>query len=194
MRLLPNDFPVNPESTVDAVELVEYGDFTCPQCRQSREVLNTVLNTFKGQITYTFHYFPNYRSELSSLAALAAEAARRQGQFWSMYNALFIQSHINHTTLSRLAACLGLNHNQFENDLADEQLRHCIEADQREGYRLGVTKTPTLFVAGQQFYGKLTQSRLFPIICSQLAHNARHVLSTVDTHSGTIYWGKWEWE
>ncbi|GAB3220432.1 DsbA family protein [Spirosoma arcticum] len=193
MNLLPNDIPVNPGSTVDAVDLVEYVDFTCPRCRQSREVVNTVLNTFKGQITYTFHYFPKYRSELSLLAALATEAARRQGQFWPMYHALFKQSPVNQAALSTLATCLGLNHNRFVNDLADEQIRHCIEADQQEGYRLGVTKTPALFVAGQQFHGKLTQSRLFPIIRSHLAQYARHVLSTVDLHSGTIYWGKGEW-
>ena len=193
MNVLPDDFPVNPESTVNAIELVEYGDFTCQRCRQSRTLVNTVLSTFKGQVTHTFHYFPNGRSEPSILAALAAEAARRQGQFWPMYHALFNQSPVSQTTLSTLATYLGLNHNQFVNDLADEQLRHGIEADQQEGYRLGVTKTPTLFVAGRQFHGKLTQARLFPVIRSHLSHHARPVLSTVDSASGTIYWSMGEW-
>ncbi|GAB3768572.1 hypothetical protein GCM10028818_03230 [Spirosoma horti] len=74
-----------------------------------------------------------------------------------------------------------------------EPLRLRIEADQQEGHRLGVTKTPTLFVGGQQFHGKLTQSRLLSIIGSHLSHSKRPILSKVDAASGTIYWGKGEW-
>ncbi|GAB2591008.1 hypothetical protein GCM10027190_44520 [Spirosoma areae] len=110
-----------------------------------------------------------------------------------MFQALFTQPAINRTTLSILAIYLGMNYNQFIKDLDDEQLRLCIETDQQEGHRLGVTNTPTLFVGGQQFHGKLTQSRLTSIIRSHLSRSNRSILSKVDSASGTICWGKGEW-
>lgn len=91
------------------VELMEFGDFTCTRCRQSRELIHTVLRQFEGQLTYTYRHFPARRNEAAILASLAGEAARRQGQFWPMYQALFTQPTINRTTVSMLAIHPGLN-------------------------------------------------------------------------------------
>lgn len=193
MNSLANKFSIHAGPLADSVELIEFGDFACFRCRRQRDLLATILNTFEGQVTYSFRHFPNNRSEPSNLASLAAEAARRQGCFWPMFEALFTQPTISRTTLSILALYLGMNYNQFIEDLDDEQLRLPIEADLREGYRLGVTKTPTLFVGGQQFHGKLTHSRLIPIVRSHLSRSIRPILSKVDAASGTIYWGRGEW-
>jgi protein-disulfide isomerase len=192
MHSLPNEFSTDIHSPGNAVELIEFVDFACTRCRSIRQLLHTVFDTFNGQLTYSFHYFPNRRSEASTLAALAAEAARRQGYFWPMFQALFTQPTINRTTLSILAIYLGMNYNQFIEDLEDDELRLCIEADQEESHRLGVTKTPTLFVGGQQFHGRLTPSRLIPIVRAHLSRSNRPILTKVDATSGTIYWGKGE--
>lgn len=193
MNSLPNKLSTHTSPLADTIELLEFGDFACSRCRGIRELLDTVFNTFTGQLTYTFCHFPNHRSESSALAALAVEAARRQGCFWPMFQALFTQPTINRTTLSILAIYLGMNYNQFSKDLDDEQVRLRVEADQQEGHRLGVTKTPTLFVGGQQFHGKLTQARLSSVIRSHLSRSTRPILSKVDAASGTICWGKGEW-
>ncbi|WP_020603193.1 DsbA family protein [Spirosoma spitsbergense] len=193
MNSLPNNFTNYTSPLADTIELMEFGDFTCSRCRGIRELLDTVFNAFPGQLTYTFYHFPNHRTEVSTLAALATESARRQGCFWPMFQALFTQLIINRTTLSILAIQLGMNYNQFIDDLDDEQLLLRIEDDQQEGHRLGVTKTPTFFVGGQQFHGKLTHSRLSSIIRSHMNRCTRPILSKVDTASGTIYWGKGEY-
>lgn len=193
MNSPPNNFLTRNTPPAETVELLEFGDFACSKCRGIRHLLDTIVNAFAGQLTYTFCHFPNQRSESSALAAQAAEAARRQGYFWPMVRALFGQTTINHTILSNLATSLGLNYNQFFDDLTNEQVQQRIEADQQEGYRLGVTKTPTLFVGGQQFHGKMTQSRLSSIIRSQLGRSNRPILTKVDLASGTIYWGQSEW-
>ena len=99
---------------------------------------------------------------------------------------------ITRTTLSLLAISLGLQYRQFLNDLGDKELHHRIEADRREGHQLGVRTTPTFFVGGQRFYGKLTHSRLAPIIHSHLSRNAQPILSKVDVSNGVIYWGRGE--
>lgn len=193
MHSPPNRFPTDSISPGNAVQLIEFGDFACAHCRNIRQVLDTVFDTFSGQLTYSFHYFPKYQSEASTLAAVSAEAARRQGCFRPMFQALFTQPTINRTTLSLLAISLGMNYNQFMEDLDDDELRLRIQADQEEGYRLGVSKTPTLFVGGQQFHGKLTQSRLIPIVRAHLSRSCRPILTKVDSANGTIYWGQGEW-
>ncbi|WP_020604586.1 DsbA family protein [Spirosoma spitsbergense] len=193
MNSRSNHFFTNAGPLADTIELMEFGDFACSQCRSIRQHIITVFDAFNDRLTYTFYHFPNHLSESSVLAALAAEAARRQGCFWPMFQALFTQPTINRTTLSILAVYLGMNHNQFLDDLDDEHLQLRIETDQQEGHRLGVIKTPTLFVGGQQFHGKLTQSSLSSIIRSQLSRNRQPILSKVDSESGTIYWGKSEW-
>ena len=187
-----NNFPADMGGPTDTVELTEFGDFTCTQCRQNRALLTSVLSTFNGQVRYNYRHFPNDQREASKMAAVAAEAARRQGQFWPMYQALFTQPTINRTTLSMLAIHLGLQYPQFLIDMEDEALYNRVEADQREGDWLGVTNTPTLFVNGQRFHGKLTLSRLSPIIQSHLNRYTQHVLSKVDIANGMIYWGRGE--
>ncbi len=193
MHSLPNKFPADTSPLLDTVELMEFGDFACPRCRRNRDLFHTVLTAFEGQISYTYRHFPNDQSEMSRLAALAAEAARRQGNFWPMAQALFTQPTITRTTVSIVAIYLGMNYSHFLDDLGDEHLWQRIEADRREGYRLGVTTTPTLFIGGQQFHGKLTQSRLIPIIRSHLNRCTQPVLSKVDPANGTVYWGLGDW-
>ena len=174
------------------VELIEFGDFTCGQCRRSRALLTSVLSTFDGRVRYTYRHFPNDRCEAAVMAALAAEAARRQEQFWPMYQALFTLPAITRTTLSVLAIRLGLQYQQFLTDLDDEGLYHRIEADRQDGLQLGVMTTPALFVDGHRFYGKMTLSRLTPLIQSHLSRQVQPVLSKVDVTRGVIYWGRGE--
>jgi protein-disulfide isomerase len=190
MNLPSNKYPAGMDGWVGVVELTEFGDFTCAHSRQHRALLTTILETFGGRIRYTYRHFPNPRNEAAMLAAVAAEAARRQDYFWPMCQALFTQPAISRTMLSLLSIQLGLNYNQFLNDLDDAQLWHHIEADRCEGYRLGVTTTPTLFIGGQRFHGKLTESRLTPIIHSHLDRVHQSILSRVDIANGIIYWGQ----
>ena len=192
MNSIATNFLADMGGAEPTVELVEFGDFTCGQCRRSRTLLMSVLSAFDGRARYTYRHFPNDRCEASGMAALAAEAARRQEQFWPMYQALFTLPTITRTTLSVLAIRLGLQYHQFLTDLDDEDLHDRIEADRREGHQLGVMTTPTFFIDGQRFYGKMTLSRLAPIIDSHLSLYARPVLSKVDVVKGMIYWGRGE--
>ncbi|WP_338877403.1 thioredoxin domain-containing protein (plasmid) [Spirosoma sp. SC4-14] len=192
MDSITNNFLADMGHPTPTVELTEYGDFTCAHCRRSRPLLASILTAFDGRVRYTYRHFPNERCEASVMAAVAAEAARRQGQFWSMYEALFAQPTITRSTVSILAIHLGLHYHQFLADLDGEELHHRIEADRCEGQQLGVMTTPTFFVGGQRFYGKLTQSRLAPIVHAQVSQYAQPVLSKVDIANGMIYWGRGE--
>ena len=192
MDSIVNNFLADRGGPTPTVELTEFGDFTCAQCRRSRASLASILTEFDGRVRYTYRHFPANQCEASVMAAVASEAARRQGQFWLMYQALFTQPTITRLSLSTLGITLGLQYHQFLNDLDDEELHYRIEADRREGQQLGVMTTPTFFVGGQRFYGKLTHSRLAPIIHSHLNRWDQPVLSKVDVSTGLIYWGRGE--
>ena len=77
------------------VELTEFGDFKCFQSRSIRKLVDTVVASFKGHISYRYRYWPDTTNTQSLLAAVALEAAKRQGQFGPMYEALLTQPTVN---------------------------------------------------------------------------------------------------
>ncbi|QMW04866.1 DsbA family protein [Spirosoma foliorum] len=141
-------------------------------------------------IVYSYRHFPDLASDQSLLAAVATEAARRQGKFWPMYSALFTQPLINCASLIGLASALELEQIQFLHDLLDDQLYNQIKTDWRLGHLSGVRSSPTLFIGGQQFHGKLTQARLAPIIQFHLNHFRPSVLNVVDQKGGLVHWSR----
>ncbi|QHV96640.1 DsbA family protein [Spirosoma endbachense] len=171
-----------------SVEIIEFGDFTCPQSRSIRKLIDTVLSLFTNQLSYSYHHFPIRQGDQSLLAAVAAEAARRQGKFVLMSQGLFSLTSITCSTLSTLALQIGLDQQQFFDDLLDDRLYDLIKVDWKAGVSLGVNATPTVFVGGQQFHGKLTVARLVPIIRSHLQQIGKPALSSVDKNQGIIYW------
>lgn len=144
-----------------------------------RKLMEAIVSSFEGRVMHHYRYYPNPDNGESLLAALALEAARRQGQFRPMYTALLTQSAVNCSTLMAQAFELDLDQPQFLSDLMSDDVHGVIKADWQAGYALSVVHTPTIFVNGHRFHGKLTLSKLMPIIrfytdCSDKA------LSTLD--------------
>ncbi|MBD2757250.1 DsbA family protein [Spirosoma validum] len=190
MNAIFDTFPVSTDSVTGAVELVEYGDALCYGSQHIRKAICNILDQFQGQpFTYSYRHYPNPANDQSLLAAMATEAAKRQGKFWLMHNALFIQPLINCSVLAALASALELDLSRFLHDLVDDSLYDLIKTDWRIGYQLGVRYPPTLFIGGQLFHGKPTQARLAPIVQSHLSHFRLSVLNTVDQKSGVVHWG-----
>lgn len=146
------------------VELTEFGDFTCFQSREIRKLIDTVVESFKGHLSYRYCYLPDPDNTQSLLAALALEAAKRQGQFGPMYRVLLTQPTVNCVALYNQAKTLRLDTHQFMQDLLDESSHNILKEDWQMGYELGVRNTPAIFINGHRFYGKFTLSRLIPFV------------------------------
>ena len=87
-------------------------------------------------------------------AAIASEAANRQGKFWEYHDKLFAnQSKLSPEDLKQHARDLGLNMAQFEADLANPALKQRVSADMTEINALGVTGTPAFFINGHYLSG-----------------------------------------
>ena len=139
------------------ITLVEYGDFECPYCRQAYEELKAVLET--GRVRLVFRHFPI--SEIharAEQAAVAAEAAARQGRFWEMHDRLFEhQDRLGDNDLLEHARVLGLDLDAFKADVgdvfvpgaADPELRRRVREARAGGEASGATGTPAFFVNGR---------------------------------------------
>ncbi len=177
--------------TPHPLDLIEYGDFSCPRCQELQTLLTTILPLFAGDVCYTFRHFPNLSQPRAWLMALAAEAARRQNQYWAMHEALFVHPSMTSISLSSataLASRLGLEPELFLNDMQDETLKTRIRADIEQGRLAGVVSTPALFLGFRRLHGKLTQARLVPLIRHYVDRSKADILSTLDPEHGLVHW------
>ena len=87
-------------------------------------------------------------------AAVATEAAALQGKFWEMHDIIFEnQRGMSNEALFRMAKQIGLDIEQFSNDIQNDALSDKVEADFESGIRSGVNGTPSFFVNGTKFDG-----------------------------------------
>ena len=136
------------------VTLVEYGDFECPYCGQAEPVVRTLLRNM-GDLRYVWRHLPlTDVHPNAALSAEAAEAADRQGAFWPMHDLLLQhQQELRPVDLVRYAADLGLDVDQFREDLRRHVGAARVAEDVDSAGSSGVTGTPTFFINGRRQYG-----------------------------------------
>jgi len=133
--------------------LLIYGDYECPYTRQALISVAQVRGELGDAFTYAFRNFPLTEIHPHALhAALAAEAADLQEEFWEMHDLLFQrQRALADEDLATHAAEIGLDADRFRSDFADRKGLPRIEADVASGVRNGVEGTPSLFINGKPF-------------------------------------------
>ena len=133
------------------VELLEYGDFQCPYCRDAVRSLKRVLERLDGRVRLVWRHFPvTGKHPRAQEYAEAAEAAAAQGRFWDFHDELFAEKDVD----PRAAAeRLGLDLDRFEADRTSAAIAERVAADRASGEASGVTGTPAFFVAGERHRG-----------------------------------------
>lgn len=134
------------------VTLVEYGDFECPFCGAAAPVLRDLVDGSDGRVRLIFRHFPLFTVHPFALtAALAAEAAGEQ--FWAMHDLLFSHQHrLTDRDLAGYGAQVGAGVVVGE---AAQAFRPAVEADYASGGQAGVRGTPTLFIDGRAYTGRV---------------------------------------
>jgi protein-disulfide isomerase len=106
-------------------------------------------------VTIVFKNFPLRSHKYATTAAVAALAAGRQGKFWEFHDELFkIYKQINENKIIEIAQQIGLDMNQFNQDINDPAIRTTIQKDYQEGIKVGVRGVPAVFINGKQFRGR----------------------------------------
>jgi Na+/H+ antiporter NhaA len=135
------------------VTLVEYGDFECPYCGMAEPVIRELLAD-TGDVQYVWRHLPlNDVHPNAQLAAEAAEAAAKQDRFWEMHDVLLAQDDLRAAAVITAAQRMGLDVDQFKDDLREHAGAARIAEDVDSADLSGVSGTPTFFVNGKRHYG-----------------------------------------
>lgn len=134
-------------SATAPVTIVMFSDFQCPACAATHPVLKKVMAEFGDKIRFVVRDFPLSMHKDSFQAALAANAANKQGKFFEYTEILYgRQNALDTASLKKYAAELGLNLQKFEIDLSDEKTASEVRKDLEDGNKYGISSTPTVYV------------------------------------------------
>ena len=149
-----------------AVELVEYGDYECPQCQAAHPVVKLIQAEFGDDLCFAYRHFPLLDIHpLAMPAAEAAEAAGAQGRFWQMHELLFQNSpDLDPANLIEIASGLGLDIERFDEDLVKQHHVRRIRDDIESGKMSGAHGTPTFFINGMKYEGGFDWESLLPAL------------------------------
>ena len=138
------------------VTLVEYGNFDCPFCANAYPVVQRLLERFEGSLRFVFRYSPRGdQGARGRRAALAAEAAALQGQFWAMHDMMFERpGALEAVDLFHFARELGLDEVKLDRDMRSLPVAIRVRESGISGIRSGVLGTPTFLVGGHHFRDK----------------------------------------
>ncbi|MDO8449245.1 MAG: thioredoxin domain-containing protein [Rhodoferax sp.] len=136
------------------VVIVEYFDPACETCRTFYPMVKQLMAQHPDRIRLVMRYAPFHKGSDKVVAVL--EAARRQGKFWPVLEALLQNQKdwvSNHTARPDLIWPLldgaGLNMEQLAIDLTAPDLQQVVAQDLADANTLGVSQTPEYFVNGR---------------------------------------------
>jgi protein-disulfide isomerase len=109
-----------------------------------------VLAKYPEEVKVVFKNFPLRNHKFARKAAMAALAANRQGKFWEFHDLLFNNfNRLSDQKIQEIVRQLSLNEVQFEKHMKDPKILARISQDIRDGTKVGVRGSPTIFINGR---------------------------------------------
>ena len=137
--------------------LVEFLDFECEACGAAYPFIEDLRERYEGELEFVIRYFPLDGHANSRNAAHAVEAASRQDELEAMYQRMFAtqaewgeQQESQAPLFRSWAEDLGLDMEQYDRDVASDDVAERVDRDFREGEALEVSGTPTFFLNGEK--------------------------------------------
>lgn len=147
---------LGPQGT-SGVTFTEFLDFECESCAAAFPVIEQLRDEYAGRVTFVLRYFPIEHHKNALNAAVAVEAAHRQGKLEAMYKRMYDtqlswgEKQDSQAPVFRgFAKDLGLNLRRFDADVASPKTEARIRQDIKAGQALGVQGTPTFFLDEQR--------------------------------------------
>lgn len=136
------------------VTIVEFSDFQCPYCKLSVPMIKAILAKYPDKVKVVYRDYPGPNHPHAQQAAEAAQCAGEQGKFWEYHDSLFDrQTPGTGWNFTELAREIGLNEEAFATCLNTGRYREEVAKDLQDGFKLGVTSTPTFFINGRPLVG-----------------------------------------
>ena len=136
------------------VVIVEFLDPACDTCRAFYPMVKQMMAANPDRIRLVLRYAPFHTGSDKVVAVL--EAARQQGKFWAVLEALlanqsdWVQNHkANVERVWKHLGGIGLNMEQMAFDITAPEIASVIAQDLADARTLDVSKTPEFFVNGR---------------------------------------------
>ncbi len=128
------------------VTIVEFFDYRCPYCKQVHPAIQKLLDQDR-KLRFVYKEFP-VLGEQSDIAAHAALAARLQGKYEPLHNAMMAaKGQITEEVVYRLAGSVGLDVDRLKRDMTDPEIERALSANRALAKALELRGTPG-FVIG----------------------------------------------
>src|SRR6478609_5440549 len=117
------------------VTVEEFGDFQCPPCSLMAETLKKIEAEYGERLKMIFHHFPLPIHAHAREAAIAVEAADKQGRFWEMHDLIYKEQGTwpkapdVPSLFNSYAGKIGLDVERFKKDVLDPALAARVDAD-----------------------------------------------------------------
>ncbi len=161
VRISIDDDPIRGDPDAP-ITIVEFSDFQCPFCARFHvQTLPALLEEYidKGKVNLVYRDFPIQSIHPNALpAAVAAECANEQGEYWEYHDTLFekqsnwarVDSATAITTFSQYATDIGLEQQQFDSCLESGKYLEEVQGDLSDGRDYDITGTPGFFVGNNE--------------------------------------------
>lgn len=147
------------------VTVVEFFDYNCPYCKRAMPEIDALLAQ-DGQIRLVLREWP-ILSEGSALAARAALAARKQGKYPEMHDALMnMRGKLEADTVMRIAGEVGLDLEKLKADMQSPEVEEHIATSMRLADALGFNGIPAFIVGDQLIPGFVEKAQLAEAVAS----------------------------
>ncbi len=156
----PHDFVANPDG---AVPVVEFFDYQCGFCKR---VFPSMLRLqAEGKNARVIFKELPILGEASVYATRAAFAAKKQGRYMEMHNALMgVKGRLDEATVHRLAGDVGLDVERLRQDMRDPAIQEAIDANLELARALGIRGTPTIVIGDTLVPGAIEYDAMAQLI------------------------------
>jgi protein-disulfide isomerase len=156
------------------VLIVEYGDYECPHCGRAYWVVRNLLAEHPDDVSFVFRNFPVVEKHpRAETVAEALEAAGAQGQFWEMHDWFYERQHqLELSDLEEHARQIGLDVDLWKREMQAGNFKDRVKEDLETGRQSGVSATPTFFINGRRYAGRLDHDSLAAAIREELSSAA----------------------
>lgn len=151
-------------SNKNNIILTEYSDIQCPACATAHTALNQIKNgtdketqKIKEHVTFIYRHYPLTNIHPKAFdAAIAAEAAAKQGKFYEMLDLLYEKQaewsgkDTYQDTFIEYATALKIDTKQFKKDMQSEAILNKVNKDIETGESVQINATPTFFLNGEK--------------------------------------------
>ena len=154
------------------ITLLEFGSYDCPYCHAAHEVIAELRDKFGDRMRYVFRQRPITGSDAALEAAELAEyAARDDGRFWEVHDALMKRGPVfNPGDFEEIAAEFELPAAEARQDAKRNAASKVRSRPAERAAQRRRMFTPTFFINSRRYEGAWDRSSLSDAMLGSLGH------------------------